>query len=827
MDELAVAVAVPLAVSFSPDGCAVRATELALDQQVVFPAAAVAAALPAMVDNEAVASTVAPASSIRGPFACAPIHLLSLQSERVTQHRSSLARKAYLNGAPIMVVHDTGATKSFITHEIVHKTGLIVQACQPVTVILGDGSLITISTRCRARLRLLVSEATRPKYHKTTVEAYVLPPISAGCTACDVDCYLGVDWQYANATVLDFSKVPFDVSIAETATLSPQAAWERPPAITALSVLTAATDALFAASTVSLLSDRQCKRLLRQKGVAQSAFAIVVRTASASESAFSPLLPVSGEVPIVSSVVPHQHLSGRAAVPSCPGRDNESLGQDKDSIILPAVGDGPVDSELMTSLLLKYKHLFAAPTGLPPDRDVGTVIPLAEHATPQFVRGRRLSPSELTEVKAQVTDLLAKGYIQPSSSPWGAPVLFIPKPDGSMRMAIDYRKLNQLTTPNRWPLPHIDELLDQVREARVFSLLDLRSGYHQIKLQQEDIVKTAFITPVGLFEFKVLPFGLCNAPAVFTRYMTKLLGHLLGTSVVVYLDDILVYSKTPGEHLEHLDALFKILEQNQLFANGKKCTLNREELKYLGHIVGHGELKVDSAKITSIRDWPVPTYPKELQSFLGLANYFSKFVQGYSTLAAPLTSLVALTAPKTKRLKGTLFTSEQWLPKHSAAFEAIKSALCEAPVLRLADPTLPYRVISDASSSGTGAVLMQDEHPIAYLSHKFSTTEARYHTGEQELLGVILALKAWRCYVQGCSGGLTLVTDHHPLTYLNTQPHLSPKQVRWSQYLSTFMPFKWEYIPGRLNVADPLSRHPLHEHMAASVTHFDYAWLHD
>jgi transposase InsO family protein len=386
-------------------------------------------------------------------------------------------------------------------------------------------------------------------------------------------------------------------------------------------------------------------------------------------------------------------------------------------------------------------------------------------------------------------------------------------------MAIDYRKLNQLTSPNRWPLPHIDELLEQVREAKVFTLLDLKSGYHQIKLSQEDIPKTAFITPVGLFEFRVLPFGLCNAPAVFTRYMTKVLGPLLGISVVVYLDDILVFSKTPGEHLGHLEQVFKILEQHKLYANGKKCSLNREELKYLGHIVGHGCLKVDPVKIAAVSDWPEPTNPKELQSFLGLANYFSRFMQGFSTLAAPLSTLAAQTAPKTKRATGTPYDSTTWTAQHKTAFEGIKRALCSAPVLHMADPTLPYRIISDASNLGTGAVLMQQDHPVAYLSHKFSPTEARYHTGEQELLGVILALKAWRCYVQGCPGGLTLVTDHHPLTYLTTQPHLSPKQVRWSQYLSSFMPFKWEFIPGRLNVADPLSRHPAFELRALTVTH--------
>jgi hypothetical protein len=551
----------------------------------------------------------------------------------------------------------------------------------------------------------------------TTVNPYVLPPLAEGCIPNAVDCYLGVDWQYANATVLNFGTVPFTLSIAQPA-ITPQAAWEQPPAVTGLCVLTLATNALFAASTVPLLSDRQCKRLLRQKGTAEKAFAIMV--CKALEPDVSPVMQTNASVAhaqVSKSIVPQYPAAGvgigPANVQGVDRMSSESMGQVEGGVLLPVVDDGPVDKKELSSLVFRYKHVFAEPTSLPPDRDISPVIPLADNATPQFVRGKRLSPAELVEVKKQVTDLLAKGYIQPSSSPWGAPVLFVPKPDGSMRMAIDYRKLNQLTTPNRWPLPHIDELLDQVREATVFTLLDLRSGYHQIKLAQEDIVKTAFVTPVGLFEFRVLPFGLCNAPAVFTRYMTKLLGPLLGVSVVVYLDDILVFSKTPSEHLQHLEQVFKILEQHQLYAKGSKCSLNREELKYLGHIIGHGTIKVDPAKITAVSDWPKPTYPKDLQSFLGLANYFSKFMQGYSSLAAPLTSLAAKTAPKSKRTKGEPYTSESWTAEHTTAFEAIKRALCHAPVLHMADPNQPYRLISDASSYGTGAVLLQNEHPIA------------------------------------------------------------------------------------------------------------------
>ena len=734
-------------------------------------------------------------------------------------------RRAYLNGAPINVTHDSGADATFFPNETVETNGLVVTACQPVEITLADGSTIITKARCKARLRILMSSDTKPRYHTTTVTGYVLPPpaVPSPARTTKVDVFLGLDWLYANKAKLDYSTYPFTISYDAHTTMDDS--WDN-PSLSGLQVLQYATNTLYAASTVPLLTDRQCKRLLRQRATAAKAFTVVVRQANQFAGSVQ-LGPMPAKDKTTDFSTPPVSLVAGGAH-SSPGKEHAEQSGDSlhpqavpmhDSNQLPDVGDGPCSPEHVSSLLQKYQHVFAEPIGMPPDRELeSTVIPLIDNAKPQFVRGWRLSPAELAEVQKQVKDLLAKGYIQPSSSPWGAPVLFVPKPDGTFRMAIDYRKLNSVTVPNRWPLPHIDELLNQVRDARVFSLLDLRSGYHQLRLAPEDVPKTAFISPVGLYEYRVLPFGLCNAPAVFTRYMTKVLAPMLGKSVVVYLDDILVFSNTPADHLKHLEQLFQLLEQHQLFAKGTKCSLNRTELRYLGHIIGHGKVSVDPAKITAISSWPLPQFPKELQSFLGLANYFCKFLQGYSSLAAPLTTLVAKTAPKTKRAKGEPFTPATWTAHHTAAFEGIKQALCSAPVLVLPDPNAPYRLIADASELGTGAVLLQHNHPVAYLSHKFNETESRYHTGEKELLAVILALKAWRCYLHGCPGGLTLVTDHHPLTYLQKQPHLSPKQVRWSQFMSQFLPFEWEYIEGRSNVADPLSRHPMLA--SISVSHF-------
>jgi hypothetical protein len=729
---------------------------------------------------------------------------------------NSLAKKAYINGAAIKAVFDSGAEGSFVMSDVVEAFGLVTQDIEPVKVTLADGSFVTTRTRVRARLRVLTSDSLT-KYQLTTVMAYVLP-LPAASPPSSVQIYLGVDWMYANKAKLDFSTCPFTISYEP----APQEVWGEPP-MTGLQVLTAATDALYAASTLPLLTERQCKRLLRKKHNALNAFTVLVCPGKNPDHDVTLAFNSVADLPLTSAAdgMP-PHGPGREATVPSPEIDSASPGITKTAVkpVLPSVCEGPVPVPAFQELLRSYEHLFAEPTEMPPDREIpGPIIPISDDAPPQFVRGKRLSPGELAEVTAQVKDLLAKGYIQPSSSPWGAPVLFVPKKDGGFRMAINYRKLNSFTEANRWPLPRIDELLEQVRDATVFSLLDLRSGYHQVKLAPSDIPKTAFITPLGLYEFRVLPFGLCNAPAVFCRLMSQVLAPYLNKFVVVYMDDILVYSKSPEEHLHHLELIFQLLEQHKLYAKGSKCNFNQAELKYLGFIVGHGTLKVDPEKIKAISDWPTPIYPKDLQSFLGLANYFCKFLQGYSSLAAPLTTLVAKYAPKTKRNKGLPFTPEQWLPEHTDAFEHIKWALSHAPVLTMPDPTLPYRIIADASNLGTGAVLEQNGHPVAYLSHKYNPTEAHYHTGEQELLALIIALKAWRHYVQGCPAGLTLVTDHHPLTYLNTQPHLSPKQVRWSQYLAQFMPFKWEYIEGRLNVADPLSRHPALSLAPVAVTH--------
>ncbi|KAJ9524804.1 hypothetical protein QJQ45_024408 [Haematococcus lacustris] len=446
-----------------------------------------------------------------------------------------------------------------------------------------------------------------------------------------------------------------------------------------------------------------------------------------------------------------------------------------------------------------YPEVFQdMPSGLPPDRGVGHTIRMVPDHVPPYQRSRRYTLREMNEMKKQVAELLAKKLIEPSCSPYGAPVLFVEKRDGILRMCVDYRALNKLTVRDRYPLPRIDDLFDKLQGKIIFSSLDLQSGYHRIT--PEDMPKTAFVTPEGQFQYKVLSFGLTNAPATFQRVMNRVFEKQLKEGfVLVYLDDILVMSSSPEEHAMHFKEVLQVMKDNQLYAKLSKCDFNRPELKFLGHIVGRQGIAVDPAKVQVIKEWPVPTSLKELQAFLGLANFFRRFIAGYSTIAAPLTHLTG-----EKVAAGTNW--QQLGEPALRAFNALKQALCSTLVLALPDPNQPFEVWSDASLVGTGGVLLQGGRVVAYTSHKFSPAQMKYTTGEQELLGIIRALQEWRCYLDGAVH-VTIVTDHNPLIYLKTQTNLSRRQARWMEFLARFN-HHIEYKSGKGNVADPLSRNP-------------------
>ncbi|GIL79609.1 hypothetical protein Vretifemale_8871, partial [Volvox reticuliferus] len=311
--------------------------------------------------------------------------------------------------------------------------------------------------------------------------------------------------------------------------------------------------------------------------------------------------------------------------------------------------------------------------------------------------------------------------------PYSAPILFVGKKDGTLRMCIDYRGLNAATVKNRYPLPRVDDLLDKLKGSAYFSSIDLQQGYNQIRISESDIPKTAFRTPFGHYEYTVLSFGLTNAPATFQAVMDRIFRPYIDKFIICYLDDILVFSKTREEHLQHLRQVFEILRREQLYAKRTKCHWAQPQVEYLGHIVSQDGVRMDPRKTSVVRDWPVPSSLQELRRFLGLTNYFRKFIERYSVIAAPLTNLTR---------KGAFSSPEAWTPACQEAFNALKHAVSDDIILHFPDYSLPFRVevITDASLHGTGAVLLQQGRPIAFTSKKFSGAETRYTTGEQELL---------------------------------------------------------------------------------------------
>ncbi|GJU11176.1 putative nucleotidyltransferase, ribonuclease H [Tanacetum coccineum] len=368
-------------------------------------------------------------------------------------------------------------------------------------------------------------------------------------------------------------------------------------------------------------------------------------------------------------------------------------------------------------------------------------IDLIPGAAPVARAPYRLAPSEMKELSDQLKELSDKGFIRPSSSPWGAPVLFVKKKDGSFRMCIDYRELNKLTVKNRYPLPRIDDLFDQLQGSSIYSKIDLRSGYHQLRVREEDIPKTAFRTRYGHYEFQVMPFGLTNAPAVFMDLMNRVCKPYLDKFVIVFIDDILIYSKNKQEHAEHLKLILELLKKEQLYAKFSKCEFWIPKVQFLGHVIDSQGIHVDPAKIESVKDWASPKSATEIRQFLGLAGYYRRFIEGFSKIAKPMTKLTQ------KKIKF------EWSDKAEAAFQLIKQKLCSAPILALPEGNEDFIAYCDASIKGLGAVLMQREKVIAYASRQLKIHEKNYTTHDLELGAVVFALKIWRHYLKSkCSG---------------------------------------------------------------------------
>ncbi|GKB16830.1 putative reverse transcriptase domain-containing protein [Tanacetum coccineum] len=373
-----------------------------------------------------------------------------------------------------------------------------------------------------------------------------------------------------------------------------------------------------------------------------------------------------------------------------------------------------------------------------------------------------------------------------------APVLFVKNKDGSMRMCIDYRELNKLTVKNRYPLSRIDDLFNQLQGARYFSKIDLRSGYHQLRVHEDDIPKTAFQTRYLHFEFTVMPFGLTNVPTIFMDLMNQVCKPYLDKFVIIFIDDILIYSKTKKDHEVHLRLMLELLTKEKLYTKFSKCEFWLKEVHFLGHVANQSGIHVDPGKIEAVKNWKAPTTPSEVRSFIGLAGYYRRFITNFSKIAKPLTSLTQ----KNQKY--------EWGEEQEAAFQTLKNNLCDAPVLSLPDGVEDFVVYCDASNQGLGCVLMQRDKVIAYASRQLKIHEKNYTTHDLELGAVVFALKTWRHYLYGTKS--VIYTDHKSLQHIFDQKDLNMRQRRWIELFSDYE-CEIRYHPGKANVvADALSR---------------------
>jgi RNase H-like domain found in reverse transcriptase/Reverse transcriptase (RNA-dependent DNA polymerase)/Integrase zinc binding domain len=465
--------------------------------------------------------------------------------------------------------------------------------------------------------------------------------------------------------------------------------------------------------------------------------------------------------------------------------------------------EDPIFEERVPTHYHEYKDVFDKKDfdQLPERRIWDHVIELTPDFKPIDCKIYPLSPREQPALQEFIEENSRTGRIRPSKSPNASPFFFGMKPDGSgLRPIQDYRKLNEFTIKNRYPLPLIREIIDKLKGAKYFTKLDVRWGFNNVRIHEGDEWKAAFRTNLGLFEPTVMFFGLTNSPATFQTMMNHILRDLIGEGkVAVYLDDILIFTKDLAEHREIIRRVLQILRENKLSLKPQKCEFEREEMKYLGMIIGRGEVRMDPAKVTAVGKWPTPKNKKEVQQFLGFANYYRRFIRGFSGVARPLTALTG----------NSLW---HWGSEQTEAFEELKRRICSEPVLMIPVDNAPYRLEVDSSDYASGAVLSQrvDDkwHPIAYMSKALNETQWNYEIYDKEMLAIMTALDEWRQYLLGASEKFEIWTDHQNLQYFRKPQKLNRRQARWVSELAEYH-YDLKHKAGKSNVKpDILSRRP-------------------
>ena len=455
----------------------------------------------------------------------------------------------------------------------------------------------------------------------------------------------------------------------------------------------------------------------------------------------------------------------------------------------------PAPPPVIQPLLTEFRDLFPddIPSGLPLERDIQHCIDFQPGASIPNRPAYRMNPKEYQELHKQVSELLDKGFIRESKSPCAVPAILVPKPGGKYRMCIDSRAVNKITVKYRFPIPRFEDLIDQLHGSQIFSKIDLRSGYHQIRLRPGDEWKTAFKTRDGLYEWMVMPFGLSKAPSTFMRLMNHVFRDLISSCVVVYFDDILVFSQNLEQHQAHLRLVFSILRTQKLFANAKKCHFLAREIVFLGYLISGAGTRMDENKVSAITTWPTPTTLHDVRSFHGLASFYRRFIRNFSSIVAPVTEL----------LKRSKFS---WTTEAQKAFDELKRLVTQAPILALPNFDNAFQVECDASGIGIGGVLSQGGRPIAYFSEKLNDVRQRYSTYDKEFYAIVRSLEYWRHYL--LPNDFVLFSDHQALKYIQGQAKLNPRHAKWVEILQAYS-FTIRHKAGTANsVADALSHRP-------------------
>ena len=673
----------------------------------------------------------------------------------------------------VQALLDTGATHSVVSHKFVESINLLMDtvAFTNVNFVVGNGQHVESNSKLATQIRL-----SNSIFHNEYHEFHVVKD-------CSFKVILGIDWIQKHNVELDFSKRLTTIKCADTRVCCPLEPIVKP-------IVNMVTLENLPSPTPSFEScDTSFEPEIAVPPMDPSVYKL-----------FSPIIHDLNKNPTLSN-----YSSGLIELPSDYTLSSNSQENTLTSVVTTITTSEQQDtSKNQTTLPAVYQDfakVFSKTEAdkLPPHRPYDHKIPLVPDAVVPYGPMYSMSQLELKALYDYIQENLAKGFIRRSESPAGAPVLFVKKKDGSLRMVVDYRGLNKVTIATPTVLPLISETLDRLNQAKYFTKLDMVGAYNLIRLKPGEEWKSAWICRYGHFEYTVMSFGLCSAPATFQAFVNDVLRDYLDQFLVVYLDDVLIFSQSRSQHEEHVRLVLQKLQDARLSLKLEKCEFSVSTVSFLGFIIGTNGISMDPEKIKAIQEWKPCRSVHDIQVFLGLTNFYRRFIKDYSKICTPLTALLK---------KDVKF---EWSEAADQAFNALKASIVSDPVLRHYDPARPCIIETDASDYALGAVCSQDDsegvpHPVAFFSRKLLPAEQNYQIYDKELLAIIAAFKHWRPYLEFSREPTIVMTDHKNLEYFTTTRNLSRRQVRWAEILADYN-FIIKYRPGKLNgAADALSR---------------------